>query len=121
VEKSVMPFPVLLTNDAARDLNNPPRKADSVLDKIEKTFCTLFELPDRGVYPKELLKLGSREYREIFFKPYRIIYRVMDRCLCAAHCGWPSRHAIAIAATIVSRVMQRSGREHHRFRAAIAH
>ncbi|HDR16533.1 MAG TPA: hypothetical protein ENN79_13840, partial [Desulfobacteraceae bacterium] len=30
-------------------------------------------------YPKELLALGIREYREIFFKPYRIIYRVMDK------------------------------------------
>ena len=25
----------------------------------------------------ELLDIGIREYREIFFKPYRIIYRVM--------------------------------------------
>nr|MBC8362588.1 type II toxin-antitoxin system RelE/ParE family toxin [Candidatus Desulfatibia profunda] len=45
----------------------------------EKTFSTLSEFPERGVYPKELLKLGIREYREIFFKPYRIIYRVMDK------------------------------------------
>ena len=28
--------------------------------------------------PKELLALGVREYREVFFKPYRIIYRVQD-------------------------------------------
>ena len=81
-----MPFVVLLTNDAARDLNelydyiavhDSPRKADYVLEQIEKTFSTLSEFPERGVYPKELLKLGIREYREIFFKPYRIIYRVM--------------------------------------------
>ncbi len=82
-----MPFAVLLTNDAARDLNelydyiavhDSPRKADYVLEQIEKTFSTLSEFPERGVYPKELLKLGIREYREIFFKPYRIIYRVME-------------------------------------------
>jgi toxin ParE1/3/4 len=30
-----------------------------------------------GAYPKELLALGIREYREIFFKPYRVIYRVL--------------------------------------------
>ena len=85
-----MPFEVLLTNDAARDLNelynyiavhDSPRKADYVLEKIEKTFSALSEFPERGVYPKELLKLGIREYREIFFKPYRIIYRVMDKNL----------------------------------------
>jgi len=83
-----MPFAVLLTNDAARDLNelydyiavhDLPRKADYVLEQIEKTFSMLSEFPERGVYPKELLKLGIREYREIFFKPYRIIYRVMDK------------------------------------------
>ena len=83
-----MPFAVLLTNDAARDLNelydyiavhDSPRKADYVLEQIEKTFSTLSEFPERGVYPKELLKLGIREYREVFLKPYRIIYRVMDK------------------------------------------
>ena len=83
-----MPFAVLLTNDAARDLNelydyiavhDSPRKADYVLERIEKVLSTLSEFPERGVYPKELLKLGIREYREIFFKPYRIIYRVIDK------------------------------------------
>jgi len=83
-----MPFAVFLTADAARDLNelydyiavhDSSRKADYVLEQIEKTFSTLSEFPERGVYPKELLKLGIREYCEIFFKPYRIIYRVMDK------------------------------------------
>ena len=59
--------------------HDSPRKADNVLNQIEKAFFTLSEFPERGVYPKELLKLGIREYREIFFKPYRIIYRVMDK------------------------------------------
>ena len=83
-----MPFRVLLTNDAARDLeelydyialHDAPRKADYVLDQIEKAFSKLSEFPERGAYPKELLTLGIREYREIFFKPYRIIYRVMEK------------------------------------------
>lgn len=83
-----MPFAVLLTNDAARDLedlydyiavHDAPRKADYVLEQIEKAFSKLSEFPERGTYPKELLALGIREYREIFFKPYRIIYRVMDK------------------------------------------
>ncbi len=83
-----MPFVVLLTNDAARDLedlydyiavHDTPQKADYVLEQIEKAFSKLSEFPERGTYPKELLALGIREYREIFFKPYRIIYRVMDK------------------------------------------
>ena len=83
-----MPFPVLLTNDAARDLDelydyiarhDTPKKADYVLEQIEKAFFRLSEFPERGAYPKELLAIGIREYREIFFKPYRILYRVLDK------------------------------------------
>jgi toxin ParE1/3/4 len=83
-----MTFAVLLTNDAARDLeelydyialHDAPQKADYVLEQVEKAFSTLSEFPARGAYPKELAALGIREYREIFFKPYRIIYRVIDK------------------------------------------
>jgi toxin ParE1/3/4 len=49
------------------------------LEKIEKAFSKLSEFPERGAYPKELLATGIREYREIFFKPYRIIYRVRSK------------------------------------------
>ena len=49
------------------------------MKQIEKTFSRLSEFPDRGTHPKELLALGIREYREIFFKPYRVIYRVMGK------------------------------------------
>ena len=83
-----MRFAVLLTDDAARDLDelydyialhDTPKKADYVLEQIEKALSRLSEFPERGAYPKELLAIGIREYREIFFKPYRIIYRVMDK------------------------------------------
>ena len=76
-----MSIAVLLTNDAARDLNelydyvtehDSPQKEDYLLERIQKTFSTLSEFPERGVYPKELLELGIREYREILFKPCRI-------------------------------------------------
>ncbi len=82
-----MPSAVLLTNDAARDLeelydyiafHDAPQKADYVLSQIEKTFHRLSQFPEQGSYPKELLALGIRDYREVFFKPYRIIYRVLD-------------------------------------------
>ena len=80
-----MPFGVFLTADAAGDLeelyhyiarHDAPGKAEQVLAKFEKTFRSLSESPERGAYPKELLTLGIRDYREIFFKPYRVIYRV---------------------------------------------
>lgn len=82
-----MIYEVLLTEDAARDLeslydyiesHDAQEKADYVLSGIEEAFSSLSENPERGAYPKELLSVGIREYREIFFKPYRIIYRVMS-------------------------------------------
>jgi toxin ParE1/3/4 len=82
-----MSWAVLLTDDAAHDLedlcdyinlHDVPGKVDHVLEQLEKAFNSLSENPHRGAYPKELLSIGVREYREIFFKPYRIIYRVMD-------------------------------------------
>ena len=85
-----MPFKALLTRGAVRDLealydyiavHDSPRKADYVLGRIESAFTQLSELPERGVYPKELLAIGIREYREIFFKPYRIIYRVLEEAV----------------------------------------
>ncbi len=82
-----MSWTVLLTADAERDLENlydyinehdVPGKANYVLEQVEKAFTSLAENPHRGAYPKELLSLGIKEYREIFFKPYRIIYRAVD-------------------------------------------
>ena len=83
-----MPYRVLLTRDAVNDLeeldtwiatHDSPEQADYVLDRIAESFKKLSELPERGTHPKELSLLGIREFREIFFKPYRIIYRVEHR------------------------------------------
>ena len=82
-----MPFEVLMTEDAARDLeeiydyialHDTQNSEDHVLEKIEAALVSLSDSPLRGVYPPELAALGIREYREIFFKPYRIIYRIME-------------------------------------------
>ena len=81
-----MGFRVLPTDDAVRDLeeirdyidgHDSPARADYVLDRIEEAFQGLAEHPDRGSYPRELLDIGIREYREVFFKPYRIVYRTI--------------------------------------------
>ena len=83
-----MPFSVYLTDHAARDLeeiheyislNDASRKADAVLSKFESVFETLADFPERGSHPKELATLGILEYRQVFFKPYRIIYRVLEK------------------------------------------
>jgi toxin ParE1/3/4 len=81
-----MRFEVFLTDDASRDLealydyiasHDAPEKAEYVLDEIGKALSNLAENPERGAFPKELLAIGLRDYREVFFKPYRIIYRIV--------------------------------------------
>lgn len=83
-----MRFKVLLTADAERDLDeiygyiaehDTPGNAADVLDRIEEALERLSAFPERGAYPKELLVLGMREYRQTFFKPYRMIYRVIEQ------------------------------------------
>jgi toxin ParE1/3/4 len=85
-----MTFRVLLTDDAALDLaeiyddialRDSTEKAGYVLGQLQAVIESLAELPERGAYPKELLALGIRDYRETFFKPYRILYRVINDCV----------------------------------------
>jgi toxin ParE1/3/4 len=80
-----MPFAVLLTDDAVKDLeeiveyverHDVPGRADHVLDQLQGAIGRLAEHPSRGARPRELQSLGIKEYREVFFKPYRVIYRV---------------------------------------------
>jgi len=78
---------VFLTADAERDLeriidhiaeNDLPEKALYVLARIQTVIDELADFPHRGNFPKELLSIGIRDYREVYFKPYRIIYRVIQ-------------------------------------------
>lgn len=50
-----------------------------VLERIEQTCKRLKQFPERGHIPPELRDLGLRQYREIFFKPYRIIYQIINK------------------------------------------
>ena len=83
-----MSHQVFLTRDAVRDLEeldeylatgDSAEKADYVLNKIEAVLQRLSESPDRGNRPRELLALGLDDYRQVFFKPYRIIYTVRHK------------------------------------------
>jgi toxin ParE1/3/4 len=81
-------FEVLLTEDAQRDLedlydyiaaHDSRERAAHVLDGIENALENLARFPERGSHPRELLALGIREYRQTYFKPYRMIYRIVGR------------------------------------------
>lgn len=83
----VAKYRVLLTHGAEQDMESiddyiaefdEPANADYVLDQLMATAEKLAVMPERGSYPKELVGLGIKEYRQVFFKPYRLIYRVMD-------------------------------------------
>lgn len=83
-----MRYEVLLTEDAEQDLEDlyayiakfdSPKSADYVLDRLLEVADSLATSPERGSQPKELRSLGIQEYRQVFFKPYRTIYRVLDK------------------------------------------
>lgn len=82
-----MRFEVLLTEDAEQDLEDlyayiakfdSPKSAGYVLERLIDAAESLATSPERGSQPKELRSLGIQEYRQVFFKPYRAIYRVLD-------------------------------------------
>jgi toxin ParE1/3/4 len=85
-------YKVLLTRGAERDLESiydytaefdSVTNANHVLDKLMAAAQGVALFPERGSYPKELLALGIKEYRQVSFKPHRAIcraiYRVMDK------------------------------------------
>jgi toxin ParE1/3/4 len=49
-----------------------------VFDEIEKVCSGLNILPHRGARIKHPLTSTETEFREVFFKPYRVIYRIDD-------------------------------------------
>lgn len=58
--------------------NDSPGKAIQVLTRIQGRIQSLTDNPARGTVPPELRTLQIGKYREIFFKPYRIIYHIRD-------------------------------------------
>lgn len=78
-------FKVLLTEGAEQELEaihdyisefDSVANANDVLDELMDVVESLSRFPERGSYPKELVGLGIKEYRQTIFKPYRVIYRV---------------------------------------------
>jgi toxin ParE1/3/4 len=59
--------------------HDSPARAEQVAQRIEQTFLSLADMPNRGAHPHELLEMGNRSFREVHYKPYRVVYRVYDR------------------------------------------
>jgi toxin ParE1/3/4 len=83
-----MKYTVELTRSAEADLNDIVEwiaEKDSVthalhvLEQIQSRLESLCRQPERGSVPLELRNLGIERYRQVLFKPYRIIYHVKDQ------------------------------------------
>lgn len=81
-------YEVLLNRGAEQDLESihdyisefdSPVKANDVLDRLMHVVAGLAQFPERGSYPRELVALGIKDYRQTAFKPYRVIYRILER------------------------------------------
>ena len=80
-------FTVNLISDAEDDIfeiykyvasYDSPGKADDLFDNLKGTIFSLGYQPTRGHIPPELDRIDVREFLEIHYKPYRIIYQIVD-------------------------------------------
>ena len=83
-----MKYSVRIIADAEEDLfsiyryvafHDSSDKAEALLSKLEDVCLSLGEFPHRGHVPCELERVGIKTYREVHFKPYRIIYQVVKK------------------------------------------
>ena len=79
-------YQVKITAEAEKDIEDiydyiakkdNPQNADYVLDNLELLIMSLEASPERGHYPPELSVQGVKEYREVLYKPYRVIYEII--------------------------------------------
>jgi len=96
-------YRVRLTEDAEQDLidiyryialRDSVENAAYVLDHLESLCSRLTELPERDHVPPELDRIGVTSYREVNFKPYRVIYEVIRQDV-FIHCILDGRRDIA--------------------------
>jgi toxin ParE1/3/4 len=60
-------------------INDSPGKAEYLIDNIHKAMTSLETMPVRGNHSPEMQRLGITDFREIFFKPYRVIYETKGK------------------------------------------
>ena len=57
-----------------------------VLDELDGLILNLDHQPERGHYPPELAEHGIKDFREVLFKPYRVIYQVIKNHVVVLGC-----------------------------------
>lgn len=82
-----MKFKVNIVASAEEDLfeiyqyvyfNDSEEKAEKLYSKLYEKCLSLQEYPNRGHVPQELSLLGIDDFLELTYKPYRIIYQIIE-------------------------------------------
>ncbi|MEO8208951.1 MAG: type II toxin-antitoxin system RelE/ParE family toxin [bacterium] len=89
-----MKYEVRFIFDAEKDINeiyeyvasnDSKINAEKLIDKLIQKCSDLDRFPNRGYKLTELEYLEVKDYLEIHYKPYRIIYRIIERVV-FVHC-----------------------------------
>ena len=98
-----MKYSVYLITDAEEDIfeiysyifqHDSAEKADYVFRKLQEVCNSLETIAMRGHVPPELDRISVRDYLEIHFKPYRIIYQIFANKV-FIHCVLDGRRDLA--------------------------
>lgn len=85
-----MKYKVIIDPQAKSDLkeiliyaamNDSVQSANRLLDALEEACYKLEKYPERGHIPPELRSTGIKNYLEIHYKPYRIIYEIEGKSI----------------------------------------
>ncbi|MBK6913142.1 MAG: type II toxin-antitoxin system RelE/ParE family toxin [Ignavibacteriales bacterium] len=74
-------------------LNDSEEKAEKLYSKLYEKCLSLQEYPNRGHVPPELKLLGVNDFLELNYKPYRIIYQIIEKVV-FVHCVLDGRRDI---------------------------
>jgi toxin ParE1/3/4 len=95
-------YDVMFDRDAEDDLfdiytfvamNDSEESADRFFAALRRTSLKLRNLPLRGKIPTELFEIGVTGFRELHYKPYRIIYSLESKTV-YVHCVLDGRRDI---------------------------
>ena len=88
-------YKVRITEEAEKDLvdlfdyiarKDIVENAYYVLDSLEELILSLEKNPQRGHIPPELDVRGINDYKEVHFKPYRVIYEIIGSIVVILGC-----------------------------------
>lgn len=94
LNENKMKYKVNLSFSAEEDLfeiyqyvffNDSTEKAEKLYSKLFEKCRALQEYPRRGHIPPELSLIGIKDFLEITYKPYRIIYQIIEKAV-FIHC-----------------------------------